>query len=172
MRHHSAGINIALKNFDKIPQVIVITSSKEYAAEAFDYNVTGYLLKPVDQEKFLKALVKAKEICDHNCKEDESFFIKTEGRLIKIYPKEILWIEADADYVNIHISISERYTIHSSMKDLEVKLSQNFIRIHRSYIIRIDKVTQVLEEEVKIGDKRIPIGSSYKSSFLSKLKIL
>lgn len=171
--HELSGLDF-IKNYHNLPQIILVTSSTEYAAEAFDYNVTGYILKPIDYSKFLKSAMKAKEMNDslHIHASGNDIFIKKDARLIKISTQEILWIEALADYVILYTA-STRHTVHSTMKALENKLnSKEFVRIHRSYIVRIDKITSVEDHNLAIGDKILPVGASYKNHLFNRLNLL
>ncbi|CAN5142983.1 LytTR family DNA-binding domain-containing protein [soil metagenome] len=171
-----SGIDF-LRTFKEIPQIILITGKKEYAADAFDYDVTDFILKPVEYSRFLKAAIKANAI--HNNLEikredgDDSIFIKKEGnRLIRLPAKDILWVEALADYVNIHTT-DGRHTILATMKSIESKLSsKDFIRIHRSYIVRLDKVTEIEENSVKISGKLLPVSRSHKEELFKRLRLL
>ena len=162
-----------MKNF-KTPQVILMTGKKEYAAEAFDYDVTDFILKPIDYTRFLKAAHKAKEIKEsvklsHN--NNEYVFIKKDSRLIRLNLSDILYVEALADYVTIHTT-KDRYTILSTMKSIENRLAFNdFSRIHRSYIIRLDKIREIEDETVSLGEKVLPISRTYKHDFLKKLNL-
>ncbi len=164
-----------IKNFSNLPQIILVTSNKEYAAEAFDYNVTGYVLKPIDYPKFLKSAIKAKEMADSMHMHESGngdFFIKKESRLIKITSKDIYLVEALADYVNIYTT-GVRHTVHATMKAMENKLnSKEFVRIHRSFIIRVDQIKSIEDNNLVIADRVLPIGASYKESLYKRLNLL
>lgn len=160
------------------PQVILITSHDEYALEAFEYNVTDYLLKPINYARFLKAVSKAKEIYDSSNKimagnkDIGHIFIKVNSRLVKINVEDILWIESLADYVVINTK-DTKFTVLFTMKGLVSKLPSNdFIRVHRSFIARIDKISMIEENELIIGKKYIPIGKSYKDDLMKKLNLI
>jgi DNA-binding LytR/AlgR family response regulator len=166
-----------LRTFKEIPQIILITGKKEYAAEAFDYDVTDYLLKPIDYPRFLKAAMKAQGIhnsmqVNHEDGEDALFIKKDGNRLVRLPATEILWIEALADYVNIHTK-DARHTVLATMKSIEAKLpAKDFIRIHRSYIVRLDKVSEIEENSVIVGGKIIPVSRSHKDDLFRRLKLL
>lgn len=171
-----SGIDF-LRTFKEIPQIILITGKKEYAAEAFDYDVTDFLLKPVEYARFLKAALKAQNIQNSMQvqKEDgeESLFIKKEGsRHIRLTAADILWVEALADYVNIHTR-DARHTILATMKSIESKLpAKDFIRIHRSYIVRLDQVSEIEDNSVIVGGKVLPVSRSHKEDLFRRLKML
>ena len=99
-------------------------------------------------------------------------FLKATARLLKVYPEDILWIEAYGDYVIIHTA-DEKYTIHSTMKGIDAKLpSTSFIRVHRSYIVRIDKIEAIENKILIISDKLIPISKTYKKELMKCLNLL
>jgi DNA-binding LytR/AlgR family response regulator len=101
-----------------------------------------------------------------------SFFVKKGSMLVKVYLDNIQWIQAMDNYVIIQTN-ADQFVIHSTMKDIEVKLpASKFLRVHRSYIIPIDKINVLDENTVLIGDKTIPIGKSYKDIFMARLNFL
>lgn len=166
-----------LRTFKEIPQIILITGKKEYAAEAFDYDVTDFLLKPVEYGRFLKAAMKAQSIHESmQVKEEngeDSLFIRKEGsRLVRLPAREIIWVEALADYVNIYTK-EGRHTILATMKSIEAKLPQkDFIRIHRSFIVRLDQVIEIEENSVVLNGKVLPVSRSHKEDLFRRLKLL
>ena len=165
-----------LKNFKSNSQIIVVSGKKEYAADAFDFNVTDYLVKPVEYSRFLKAAIKANEIntnLEVSQTDSDDLFIKKENRLIKLSAKEIVWIEALADYVNIYCANNERHTLLATMKLMEDKLKKSdFARIHRSYIIRLDKIKEIEENSVSVNGKLLPISRGYKDNLYKKLNLI
>lgn len=159
---------------DGAPYVVLVTSKKEYAVDAFEYNVIDYLLKPVDYVRFLKAINKllSQQSRDIEGSVDDEIFVKSDLKFVKIKFDEILYVEAMADYVIIHVG-GTKHIIHSTMKGIDKKLYQeNFVRVHRSYIINTRKIKAVENNAIVIGEKHIPIGASYKADFMAKLKIL
>ncbi|HLG03971.1 MAG TPA: LytTR family DNA-binding domain-containing protein [Bacteroidia bacterium] len=172
-----SGIDF-LRTFKEIPQIILITGKKEYAAEAFDYDVTDFLLKPIDYGRFLKAVMKAQNIHGNiQVKKEEdgedALFIKKEGgRLVRLAAKDIIWVEALADYVNLHTR-EARHTLLATMKSIEARLpSKDFIRIHRSYIVRLDQVKEIEENSVIVHGKVLPVSRSHKEDLYRRLKLL
>lgn len=167
-----SGIDF-IKTFNDIPQIILVTGKKEYAVEAFDYNVTDFIVKPVDFSRFLKAASKAKQIHENviSSENPQFIFLKKDSKLVKVNLEDILWVEALADYVNIY-TINERFTILSTMKSIESRFSKDFVRVHRSYIVRFDKIKTLEENSVLVGDKTIPISRSYRENLLTRVKSL
>jgi DNA-binding LytR/AlgR family response regulator len=165
-----------LKNFKTSAQIIIVSGKKEYAAEAFDFNVTDYIVKPIEYARFLKAVIKASEIkmnLQVSQTENDDIFIKKDNRLIKLNAKDIVWIEALADYVNIYCQNNERHTLLATMKLMEDKLKKtDFARIHRSYIIRLDKIKEIEENSVSLNGKILPISRGYKDNLYKKLNLI
>ncbi len=164
-----------IKSLKVAPQIILTTSKQEYAVEAFEYEVTDYLLKPINYSRFLKAVTKAREkFQPESDKEpaDDTIFVKVDSRLVKLNTNEIGYIEALGDYVSIHTD-KKKYTVFATMKGIEKSLpSKDFIRVHRSYIIRIEKILDIQDSNLIIFNNIIPIGPSYKSELMKRLKIL
>jgi DNA-binding LytR/AlgR family response regulator len=165
-----------IKSLQVKPQVIFITSRSDYAVEAFEYNVTDYLVKPITYARFLKAVTKAKEVFDVQQPlqlHSKDLYIKSDSKIVKINLKDLLYVEALADYVMMYTVSGSRHVVHSTMKGVEKKLnSGEFIRVHRSFIVNIEKIEAIEDLSIIISKKLIPIGASYKDNFLKKLNIL
>lgn len=161
-----------------IPKIIFTTAHKEYAHEGFELDVVDYLLKPIRLDRFLRAVNKAfpkqrGEVADkvavaaHDMRFASPFiYVKVDRKMVKIMLDDILYIESDKDYLKIfttHSMIITRQTISS----VEAMLSENkFFRIHRSFIVSLDKVKSFSKEIVEVGDNELPIGKLYRNSFL------
>ncbi|MFN5628584.1 MAG: LytR/AlgR family response regulator transcription factor [Bacteroidota bacterium] len=163
-----------LDTFENLPQVVMVTVNKEYGADAFDYNVTDFLLKPVEYARFLKSVDKARAIEDSfhvGPSGSNDIFIKKDHRLIRLPLSEILFVEALADYVNIYTT-SNRFTVLSTMKSIENKLpTKDFCRVHRSFLVRVDKIKEIEDNAITIEDKTIPVSRSYKDHLLKKINL-
>jgi DNA-binding LytR/AlgR family response regulator len=167
-----------LKTLSNPPMVIFTTAYPNFALEGFELNVLDYLLKPIAADRFLKAVNKAK---DHFSKhkpveqtettEDKNFFfVKADKKLVKINYNDITYIEGLKDYVIIWLEQSRIITLQT-MKSLEDKLiDRSFKRIHRSFIVNLDKVTAVngnmIELYFKGQLKQLPVGKNYKDELL------
>ncbi|MCW3082981.1 MAG: two component transcriptional regulator, LytTR family [Bacteroidetes bacterium] len=165
-----------LRTIPDLPLVILITSNAEYAVAAFEYNVVDFLLKPIKEDRFLKAIYRAKDIFENNTKELEAgkeyFFIKEKGASAKVMMDDILYIQALGDYVNIHTA-SRKYTIHYSISAIEKKLPASlFMRVHRSYIIAIDKIDSVEEGTAFIYQTPVPVGDSQRAALMKRINML
>ncbi|HSZ26123.1 MAG TPA: LytTR family DNA-binding domain-containing protein [Cytophagaceae bacterium] len=168
------GIDL-LKHFSHRPQIILITSHKNYAIEAFEYDVADYLLKPVTYARYMKAVQKVVK----NTKEDaalsnstnEDIFIKVDSVLVKLSVKDILWLEAMGDYVSINTA-EKKYIVYSTMKHMEEKLPENFMRVHRSHIVNIKKITNIEDYFITISKKILPVSRNYKDALIQKLNLV
>ncbi len=165
-----------LRNVPNLPMVILISSRPEYALEAFEFNVIDYIIKPLKADRFLKAIMKAKDVYDNNTNqlplEKEYFFFREKGVASKLKFEDIQYIQANGDYITIY-SESQNYTIHSTMNAIEKELpSSKFLRVHRSYIIALDKIETVEDNSAYINKKNIPIGDKQKSSLMERINLL
>lgn len=166
-----------LKTIDNSIEVIMITSARDYAPEAFEAAVTDYLVKPIEYSRFLKAVTKAKENIEafqRKLKDSDqnNIYVKTDSKVVKITLNNILFIEALADYVVINTP-KKKYIVHSTMKGIEKRLPERlFARVHRSYIVNVDHIEALEDNSILILDKSIPIGASYKDNFMSRLNFL
>jgi DNA-binding LytR/AlgR family response regulator len=160
---------------DQRPEIILMTVEKDYAVEAFNYNVTDFLVKPISQERFIKAVAKAKNQHDHSKNESAGskfIFAKVNSDLIKINTDDILFIEAIGNYISIHTS-SARHVVHTTMKAILDKISEkDFIRVHQSYIVRVDKIIHIEGNTIIIDKKMIPISRSYREDLMSRLNLI
>ena len=163
-----------IESLTKRPQIILVTAKEEYAVGAFNVDVADYLLKPVKYARFLKAVERAEQKArlERVSAASECVFIKTEGRLVKLDLGLVRWIEAQGDYVMIHTD-DKRYLVHATMKGMQDRLPvRDFARVHRSYIVRLDRIADIANTSIVIDRSVIPIGASYKEELFSRLKLL
>lgn len=165
-----------LRTMPKHPLVILITGKPEYAVAAFEYNVVDFLLKPLKEERFLKAIYRAKEIFDSNTKmlevNKEYFFIREKGISSKLIIADILYIQALGDYVNI-FTVLKKYTIHYTLSAIEKELPvSRFMRVHRSYLIALDKIDTVEEGTAFVYQTPIPVGDNQRAELMKRLNQL
>ncbi|MEO1052499.1 MAG: LytTR family DNA-binding domain-containing protein [Bacteroidota bacterium] len=172
-----SGLDL-IKTLDRKPQIIIISSREKYAIDAFAYDVTDYLLKPLmDYSRFLKAVLKVK---DNLTKEaatkdnsNSSVFIKVDSVLVNFDLTSILWVEAYGDYIKICTEDGKNHVVYSTLKNIEDKLpADDFIRIHRSYIVRLDKIKNIDLTNLQVKDKILPISNTYKNNLLKRIKTL
>ena len=157
-----------IKSLDKKPMIIITTAYSEYAIKTYELEVLDYLMKPISFPRFLKAVNRAFKELNSNLTSNlkvakrAHIFIKVDKKKMqKIYLDEILIIESLRDYLKI-TTISNKYIIHSTLSSFTEKLpSNNFIRIHRSFTIAIDKIEAVQGNSVEIDGVKYVIGRSY-----------
>lgn len=156
-------------------QFILVTSHSEFALDAFEHSVTDFLVKSYSFERFMKAVMKAKNLHDKLIGKDEDsgvLFVKKGGTYTRVKKKDVLWIEAKGDYAVLNTE-NDRYTIHSTLKHLfELFDSKEYLRVHKSYIVRLDGIDNIEDDTISYGSKIIPIGKTYKQAVIKKLKPL
>ncbi|SDG89972.1 two component transcriptional regulator, LytTR family [Dyadobacter soli] len=164
-----SGINL-LETTSIQSHVIITTAYHEFALKGFELNVTDYLLKPYTFERFVKAVEKVEANLVRTRPFDRKWiFVKTENRLEKVLLDEILYIEGMRDYRRIH-TLSKKIMTLQNFTDFEKELPSHLIcRIHKSYMVALDKIETVEKEKVKIGQMYIPISSTYRKQFLQML---
>ncbi|MFN8296844.1 MAG: LytTR family DNA-binding domain-containing protein [Chitinophagales bacterium] len=157
------------KNLEDKTMVIFTTAYSEYAVEGFNLNAVDYLLKPYELERFRKAVNRAKEFYDYTAKETNEtnyIFVRADYSLIKIDCNDILYIESIDDYLRIHLSGKKPVMTLSTLKAIEDKLpSSNFIRVHRSYIVALNKIESVRGKNIQLPLAEIPISNKYEADF-------
>jgi DNA-binding LytR/AlgR family response regulator len=163
-----SGIDF-LKAMKNPPLVIITTAHKEFAIEGYELNVLDYLLKPISFERFLKAIDKlgnqdsgASNVQNKDSESSSFIYVKSDRKNLKILLNEILFVESLKDYIKIHTRIKSIIT-QISISDIEKRLPENFLRVHRSFIVAKDKITAYSQHDLEIGKLQIPIGRSYKS---------
>jgi DNA-binding LytR/AlgR family response regulator len=164
-----------LQSLQTKPMVIFITAYKEYALEGFNLDVLDYLVKPVPFDRFLKATNKALEYYNLKQKQatapdinTEYIFVNSEYNLVKIFTNEITYVEGLKDYIRIHQTNSVKPVVtRMSLKALEEKLpSSKFLRVHKSFIISIDKISVIRKNRIHLGTIEVPISDLYKNELL------
>lgn len=165
--------NEFLKKLKNPPKVIFTTAYREYAIEGYELNVIDYLLKPITFDRFFVSIEKFKQLqpVKKEIKSDNEnhLFVTSGSKNIKIIFDEILFIESLKDYITIHLENGKSHHIKQNISVFEKQLDFNFVRIHRSYIIQIKKLTAYSKNEVEINTIEIPIGNSYKENWLHHL---
>lgn len=166
-----------VRSLCKVPKVIFTTAHKEYAYEGFELDVTDYLLKPVRFDRFLKAVNKALPqkhieatglgLAIDDAKTPAPFiYLRVERKMVKVLLDDVLYIESDKDYVKLFTQkgyVLTRQTITS----VEAMLpASQFVRIHRSFIVSLEKINSFTNESVEVGNKELPIGKLYRNGFI------
>ncbi|MCE7054157.1 LytTR family DNA-binding domain-containing protein [Algoriphagus sp. AGSA1] len=150
------------KSLEDTCMVIFTTAHSEYAVDGFNLNAVDYLLKPYSLERFKQAVHKAMEFHQFlSGKTKNNIFVKADYSIIKIPTQEILFIEAYTDYLKIHRINKKMIVSRMTMSSILEMLPEDFIRVHRSYIVSIHRIDQRGNKRLTIGDNEIPIGKTY-----------
>jgi DNA-binding LytR/AlgR family response regulator len=163
-----------LKTLAHPPLVIFTTAYPEFAAEGFELDAIDYLVKPFSFERFLKAVNKVLEKLERKTTEKSkapaSIFIKADKKVYKINLDDILYLEALDDYVKL-VTVQQSYLVNDTLKSLQEELPATlFMRVHKSYIISKNNIVFFEGNYVRIGEKDIPIGASYREEFYNRLR--
>jgi len=157
-----------LKTLSHPPKVIFTTAYKEYATDAFDLDAVDYLLKPISLERFLKAINKlnnreALPLEKATNQEQNGFlYFRAQRKMIKVFLDDILYVESVKDYIRIYRQGDKPLLVKQGMTTLEAMLPlSSFVRIHRSFIVAINKITAFTAQDVEIGQIELPVGRLY-----------
>lgn len=172
-----SGISM-IRSLDDPPEVIFTTAYPEYAVEGFELDAADYLVKPFSFERFMKAVnkvVRRKGMRQSGRPETEEkegaghLMIKSDGKLYKVEFSGINYLEACGDYVRIHLDEGS-LTPHDTLKDMERSLPEDkFMRVHRSFVVAVDKIRYIEGNRLRIADADIPVAATYKDSLLKAL---
>ena len=173
-----SGIDF-IKSLKHPPKVIITTAYPEYALEGYDLDIVDYLMKPIRYERFLKAIEKARALSakarSSTSQRENVLFVKSERKLVRILPEDIVYIEGLKNYLVIHTQDSRKVVVHSSFLSMEQKLNtyQNMRRVHKSFLINTNHIQEVENHVIKMTDAaQIPVGSSYRQEFYGFLKLV
>ncbi|MFL5810836.1 MAG: LytR/AlgR family response regulator transcription factor [Flavisolibacter sp.] len=167
------------KSLPHAPPVIFTTAYPQYAIEGFDLNAVDYLVKPIAFERFLKAALKVKEYYEVRQKnlaevtpaesKEDFFFIKSDNKLVRIFYRDVLFVEALQNYVSVHTK-GKKYITYLTFRSIEEYLpADRFIKTHKSYIVSAQSIDQIDGNDVCIGEHRIPISRTNKDEVMEKL---
>ena len=171
-----SGIAFA-KSINKSINVIFTTAYRDYAVDGFDLQAVDYIMKPISFERLLKAVNRYFEISDTTVTESNSsldtqdfIFIRADRQMLKIDFESIIYIESYSDYIKIHTK-EKTVVTRETISNIEAKLPKSqFLRIHRSYIVAIKKISAFTNEYVSIAEQNLTISRSYKVEVLSRLE--
>jgi DNA-binding LytR/AlgR family response regulator len=172
------GLELTKKLGNKSPLIIFTTAKTDYAVEAFELNVVDYLVKPVQPARFMQAIEKTKEVIESTrpeakaSAEQDFVFVKDNGVLKKINVDDILYLEAMGDYVKVYTG-QRFHVLHATLKSIEEKLPvSKFVRVHRSYIVSLNKIDFIQDGAITIGKASVPIADTYRSVLNKRLNLL
>ena len=170
------GIDL-IKELDNLPQIIITSGKKQYAAEAFEHieYVVDYIVKPVSLPRLINAVSKAKNASTSprsSTINADYLFVKSEGRIVKVCFNDLEYIETVGDYVKFKTTTGQ-HLIHSTLKNIDNKINHSdIIKVHRSYLINISKIVDIQDNSILIGKKIIPVSRAHKASLLSRINPL
>lgn len=176
-----------LRSLKKTPATILTTAYSEYALEGFELSVVDYLLKPIEFERFFRAVTKAISglqkaspmpmliptpvpTSTNETPPSDYFFVKADNKIVRVVFDDILFIEALQKYIRIHTAEKRIVTLISLSKIQEDLPERQFIRIHRSYIINIDKIDNIEGNMVRMGKHKLPISKGQREVFMEKIR--
>lgn len=169
-----------LKNLSHPPKVIFVTAYREYAVDGFELDAVDYLVKPVSFERFLKAITKLNRLLGSEAPAagmapvslaDAFVYLKVDKDMKKIFINDIIYIESWKDYVKVFLAGGKNLLVKQSISAMENLLSEHkFLRVHRSYIISLDKISGYNGLSVQLGATEIPIGRLYKQVVMERLQ--
>jgi DNA-binding LytR/AlgR family response regulator len=161
-----SGLDLA-KRITQQSMVIFTTSYTEYAVESYSLNAVDYLLKPYTFARFQQAIEKAEAVQRFQQNERQQYLIlRVDYSLIRIALSDILFIEGLDNYLKVHVRNQSPIVVRMTMKALQEKLPDNeFVRVHRSYIISISKISSIRNKMIFIGEEEIPLGTSHEKAF-------
>jgi DNA-binding LytR/AlgR family response regulator len=167
------GIEL-IKTLRLPPRIILTTAFRDFAVESFELDVLDYLVKPISFERFMKAiskyyqysLITSVEEPNSNAFDKAYIFLKVDREQVKVMLREIIYIEGVKDYLKV-VTEKKSYIVYHRMTSMEEKLpGKRFVRIHKSFIVSIDKIVSFHNESLNVGMKELPIGRTYKKLFL------
>jgi two-component system, LytTR family, response regulator len=158
------------------PLIIYIAPNGSLASTAYEMGIEDYIQTPLKKQRVLLSFTRIREKYLHRIgrfeAQERNYFIREKDTLQKVKVDEINFIQAFGDYVNV-FTTGKKYTIHSTIKNMEARLPQEqFVRIHRSFIINLKKVIKIVDDKVFLNSHEIPIGEAFKSELMSHLSVL
>lgn len=166
-----------LDSISVLPEVVVVTANKEYAYDAYQYNVSEFLVKPLTQDQFTSAIQRVRERCQTRkilakSRASREMYVRIDRSLVRIAYDEILYLENKGNYVKLQL-VDKAYTTLQTMKTLDKSLGNyGFMRVHRTFIVNLNKVDEIHNNVIHIGKSEIPLSKSLKANFLKSLHIV
>jgi len=165
------------RNLGKGPVIIFTTSKRDYAVEAFELNVADYIIKPVTPARLIQAIDKARDLLasveeELNMSDGEFIFIRDSNIIRRLKLDDILYVESMRDYVKLHTA-QKFYAIHNTLKTVEDRLpAAKFLRVHRSFIIAIDKIDTIRDGVIIVQDRTVPVADAYRATLNKRMNVL
>ncbi len=170
-----------LKNLSHPPKVIFVTAYRDYAVEGYELDAVDYLVKPVSFERFVKAVTKVKRMMgqetlnvsnDYKSNPEAFVYLKVDKDMKKVFINDIVYIESWKDYIKLFLTTGKNLLVKQSISSMENLLSEHrFLRVHRSYMISVNKISGYNGLSVQLDSKEIPIGRLYKQAVMEMLHL-
>jgi DNA-binding LytR/AlgR family response regulator len=161
-----------LKIIDSATAVIMVTSYKDFASDSYNYDqIVDYLVKPVDFTRFFKGFQKAQGFLAKHRERESRLFIKDGNKLVKIKLEDVKYFKSEANYIAVVLSGQKILTL-MTLKDLGPKLPDFFQKVHRSYIVNLNKIDSIDNNAIEIGKDHIPVSQRYEKDLLKKIDLL
>ena len=171
------GLELTKNLGNKKPVIIFISSKKDYAVEAFELNVADYIVKPVTLSRFTQAVDRARVLIQSTSEKfdldsEEFIFIRDSNIIRRLKLEDILFIEAMGDYVKLYTS-QKFFAIHTTLKAVEDRMpASKFIRVHRSYIVALNKIDSLQDGALILNGKLVPVADAYRAALNKKMNVL
>ena len=170
-----SGIEL-LEKLPVVPMVIFTTSKADYAFDAFEYGAVDFLKKPITQPRFEQAVMKVLSIQKDNKEfqeQSENLYARSEGKYVRLNCDDILYFENVGDYIRIKTGSGNSHIIHGTLKGVAERLKDpRFLKVHRTYIVNLDKIVDIEENTLVIDRNVIPISRAHKQILMNRLRIL
>lgn len=161
-----------LKIIPPTTAVIMITSNKKFAPDSYNYDqIVDFLVKPINFPRFFKGFQKTQAFHSKHQDKEARLFIKDGNKLVKINLVEVSYFKSEANYISVVMDKRKILTL-MTLKDLETKLPDFFQRVHRSYIVNLNKITTIDNNDIEIGKDHIPLSQSYEKTLYQKINLL
>jgi two-component system LytT family response regulator len=179
---HLSGLDLVRLLPAPAPAVVLVTSHASYAVDAFELQVADYLVKPVDYPRFLKALERVRSQqpapaaapaeAEMLAGDGQNMFVRVNNKLVRVNFDEVLYIEALSTY-SVIVTEKQKHIVYVTLKSMEDRLPfAHFARVHRSYIVNTHRIESVEDNQLRLGPYEVPIGKSYQTDFMRRLRSL
>jgi DNA-binding LytR/AlgR family response regulator len=158
------------------PHIIALADKKEAAADAFEFEASDFILKPIDSTRLMKAIARIlrrdSRFPSLKNRNGSDLFLRVDGNIVRVRLKDVSYLEAMGDYVSIMVGDKKR-TVYSTLKGvLDYLPSSDFMRVHKSYVVRLDKIESIHDSVITVGRTKIPVSITYHQALMDRLKIV
>ncbi len=163
-----------VKTTSNLPQIVFTTAKAEYAVQAFEYDATDYIQKPITLARLQKSIERVEKINkEESLVEKDFIFVKSERKFVKINFDEVLYIESVSDYVVFVLDNNRKIITHSTLKSMEERINHPlFVKVHRAFIVNISKINDIEDNVITMRGAVIPVSRSNKSALLERLNTI